>query len=587
MIFRSSTWRPCRHRAGRFAVGCISVLLVLSGDVANGSAAPARPVTAPLESEAPSVCSSAWLSRLWPAKNVVTAAVEPGVSLPKAVSTRLARPLAVSPPNDPYFRTYQTNSLKAIGALDAWETSYGGDDVVVAVISSGVEYTHADLAKNIWRNGGEIPGNGADDDGNGYVDDVIGWNFAESNADPADFPAGLRGTMLAGIIAAETNNGRGVAGTSWFARVMPLKVLRPYRLPSGEIAVGGQDRDLIAAVCYAANNGADIILIAPILARPEGAADTIDALQTAIDYATVERGALVVAPAGDCGGNPWADGRLWCPDPERYGIGGENPAILPAAMEHVIAVQSVGQGYRLRPTASWGPWVDVSAPGEEFMTTGVNGRYEYVSAARAAVSDFAAAHVAGVLAVMRTVAPDLSPYRLFRYLCLGATKVGSDYEGVAVGDWTRNDRYGCGVVNFERAVESLPMRVRGVTPPALTVLTDGRQDQMLHEFRNRYLNRGKWRLTSQSGASWLSSEPAAEHRAGEASAVWLTTDLALLREQRGGELAGRTFTDTLLACPTEGPAVGDPASCQRIPYTLRVVGTLWRRYLPHADRNAP
>ncbi len=492
--------------------------------------------------------------------------------------------LSVPPPNDPYFRSYQTHSLKAIGALDAWETSYGGDDVVVAVISSGVDYDHPDLAANIWRNADEVGGNGVDDDGNGYVDDTIGWNFAEANADPADFPAGLRGTMLAGIIAAETNNGRGVAGTSWFARIMPLKVLRPYPWPGGGTAVGGQDRDLIGAVCYAANNGAGVILIAPILARPEGAAATIDALRAAIEYATVERGALVVAPAGDCGGDPWADDRLWCPDPDRYGVDGENPEILPAALENVVGVQSVGIGNALRTTASWGPWVDLAAPGEEFMTTGVDGQYEYISGARPAVSDFAAAHVAGVVAVMRSVSPDLSPYRMLRSMCGHATKVGPDYEPALLGEWTRNDRYGCGVVHFERTIENLAVRIHDVVPAELVVLTDGGRDWLRHDFRNRYVNRGKWLLTPESQASWLVGEPVRELRAGDPSIVKLTTDVALLRQQRGGEIAGRTFTETLLACPADGPSRNDPASCQRIPYTLRVVPRLWSVHLPHVER---
>ncbi len=492
--------------------------------------------------------------------------------------------LSIPPPNDPYFRSYQTHSLKAIGALDAWETSYGGDDVTVAVISSGVDYLHPDLAANIWRNPGEVDGNGLDDDGNGYVDDVVGWNFAESNADPADFPAGLRGTMLAGIIAAETNNGRGVAGTSWFANIMPLKVLRPYRLPDGSIAVGGHDRHLIGAVCYAANNGARVILIAPILARPEGAAATIDALQAAIDYATVERGAVVVAPAGDCGGDPWADNRLWCPDPDLYGVDGQNPEILPANMENVLGVQSVGVNSVLRSTASWGPWVDISAPGEAFMTTGIDGRYEYVSAARSAVSDFAAAHIAGIIAVMRSVAPDLSPYRTLRYLCVQATKVGTDYEPAPLGEWTSNERYGCGVVHFERTIESLPARIHGVTPAAIMVLTDGARDQLRHDFRNRYLNRGKWFLAAESQAAWLVGEVSREPLLGDPSTVKLTTDIGLLRQQRGGEIAGRTFTDTLLACPADGPSRGDLASCQRIPYTLRVVSRMWYLNLPCVER---
>lgn len=117
-------------------------------------------------------------------------------------------------PNDPYFRLYQQNGLMLLGALDAWDTSRGGSDVTVAVISTGVQYGHPDLSSKIWRNDDEIGGNGLDDDRNGYVDDILGWNFPADTNDPMDIPKG-RGTMMAGIIGAATNNDEGIAGTSW------------------------------------------------------------------------------------------------------------------------------------------------------------------------------------------------------------------------------------------------------------------------------------------------------------------------------------------------------------------------------------
>ena len=99
---------------------------------------------------------------------------------------------------------------------------------------------------------------------------------------------------------------------------------------------------------------------------------------------------MVVAPAGDC-----ALPQSFCPPEERYGA---NPQIFPAAFRYVIGVQSYGRGQAARDEASFGSWVDLSAPGEEFMTTSTDPPYSYVRHQRA-TSDFAAAHVAGVVAV--------------------------------------------------------------------------------------------------------------------------------------------------------------------------------------------
>ena len=88
-------------------------------------------------------------------------------------------------------------------------------DTLVAVIDTGIDYTHPDLAANIWTNPGEIAGNGVDDDGNGFVDDVHGYDFANDDGDPMDDHG--HGTHVAGTIAAVGNNGIGVAGVAWTA----------------------------------------------------------------------------------------------------------------------------------------------------------------------------------------------------------------------------------------------------------------------------------------------------------------------------------------------------------------------------------
>ena len=109
-----------------------------------------------------------------------------------------------------------------VQALDAWNITNGSADILVAVIDTGIMYTHEDLGANIWTNSKEIPDNLIDDDNNGYIDDVYGWNFGENNNNPMDY--GGHGTHCAGIIGAVGNNGIGVIGVSPNVTIMPLKV---------------------------------------------------------------------------------------------------------------------------------------------------------------------------------------------------------------------------------------------------------------------------------------------------------------------------------------------------------------------------
>jgi len=135
-----------------------------------------------------------------------------------------------------------------IDAPEAWDRATGTEDVLVAVIDTGVDHKHEDLAANIWTNPGEIPGNGIDDDGNGYVDDIHGYDFRNNDGDPLDDHG--HGTHCAGTIAAVGNNGIGVTGVSWKAKIVGIKFLSA----SG----GGTYSDAIESVLYAAVIGAKV-----------------------------------------------------------------------------------------------------------------------------------------------------------------------------------------------------------------------------------------------------------------------------------------------------------------------------------------
>lgn len=158
-------------------------------------------------------------------------------------------------PSDSYYSTTgswgQTYDdlwgLKKINAEQAWDASLG-TGTVVAVVDSGLDYNHPDIATNTWINPGEIAGNGIDDDDNGYVDDYYGWDFVNSDADPIDDHG--HGTHVAGIIGAVDNN-IGVIGVAPRTLIMPVKGLNNFG--SGSFSV------LAMAIKYAADNGADVI----------------------------------------------------------------------------------------------------------------------------------------------------------------------------------------------------------------------------------------------------------------------------------------------------------------------------------------
>ena len=170
-----------------------------------------------------------------------------------------------------------------IQAEDAWNISTGSDDVIIAVVDTGVAYDHPDLAPNIWVNTTELNGTpGVDDDGNGYIDDYYGWDFIDHDGYPADY--NQHGTHVAGILAARGNNGIGGSGVLWSAKIMPLRFLGVTG--TGDVAAAAD------AVMYAVDNGARIINAS------WGEYDYSNALYDAIQYAG-QKDVLFVAAAGN------------------------------------------------------------------------------------------------------------------------------------------------------------------------------------------------------------------------------------------------------------------------------------------------
>ena len=129
---------------------------------------------------------------------------------------------AAAAPNDPLYAGQW--GLTKIKAASAWNVVTGTPGVVIAIIDSGIDRTHPDLASRLWVNPGEIAGNGVDDDNNGYVDDVHGWNFVAKSANIADDNG--HGTQVAGVAAAAGNNGVGITGACWNCRIMVVKAMQ-------------------------------------------------------------------------------------------------------------------------------------------------------------------------------------------------------------------------------------------------------------------------------------------------------------------------------------------------------------------------
>jgi subtilisin family serine protease len=279
---------------------------------------------------------------------------------------------AVAVPDDPYFADLW--GMATIGAAAAWDTLVGDSGCVVAVIDSGVDYNHPDLAANVWENADEIADNGLDDDGNGFVDDVRGWDFAYGDNDPFDGKG--HGTHVAGTIAGAGNNGIGVVGVSWNVRVMPVKFLDDNG--------SGLTSAAIEAIEYAVANGARISN------NSWGGGGYSQALYDAL-VAAREQGHLFVAAAGNGGSDYYGDNTDITPFyPASYGL------------DNIIAVAAINSADAKPTFSNYGASsVDLGAPGVGVLSTYPGERYAYADG-----TSMAAPHVSGVAALVSALHPE-------------------------------------------------------------------------------------------------------------------------------------------------------------------------------------
>jgi probable HAF family extracellular repeat protein len=324
-----------------------------------------------------------------------------------------------------------------ISAPPAWDRHTGSLSIKVAVIDTGIDLTHPDLAANIWVNPGETgvdssghdkASNGVDDDNNGYIDDINGWNFYSDTNNPND--DNLHGTHVAGTIGAVGNNGIGVSGVCWNVSLVPIKFLDKY----GD----GYNSDGVQAVAYATAIGVHV------MNASWGGVEYSQTLANVIGSAG-QRGILFVAAAGNDGAN--IDG------------GAHYPAGYTEA--NIIAVAATDRSDHLSEFSNYGPGtVVIAAPGSDIFSTmphvateemtfyGFTVNYDHLSG-----TSMAAPHISGALALLKSANPTYTAEQLRATLLARADHLPNLTQQVAGGarldlgalldpNWTAKARVG-------------------------------------------------------------------------------------------------------------------------------------------------
>lgn len=344
-------------------------------------------------------------------------------------------------PNDPMLTPTDLWGLFKVKASGAWDVATG-QGVVVAVVDSGVDPAHPDLAANLWKNPKEQAGDGnadqcpgacgadddadnlvdedslgcgangqdalgnactyqndrdADDDENGYPDDLAGWDFVDKDNTPAPLPSGDHGTHVAGTVAARGNNALGVVGLAFDSRVMAVRGIK---------VSSGLTTDLVNGIYYAATNGADVVN------NSWGGPGRSQLVQDAVDFAH-QAGVLVVSAAGNS--NQDACG------------------FEPANAENGLTVAATDAADAKASFSNFGVKVDVAAPGVNILSTVLNAGYGNTSG-----TSMAAPHVSALAALILQIHPNWTPEEVRQAIRKTTTDVGAPGFDVQAG-WGRID----------------------------------------------------------------------------------------------------------------------------------------------------
>jgi subtilisin family serine protease len=357
----------------------------------------------------------------WAARTTGVGSIEPDFVITPTISS-----------NDPSFgqlwgldNTGQSGGLADadIDAPEAWNTTTGSRGVVVAVIDTGMDYNHPDLAANAWRNPGEVAGDGIDNDRNGFIDDVYGWDFANNDSNPMDDNG--HGSHVSGTIGAVGNNGVGVVGVNWQVSIMPLKFL--------DASGSGSTSAAVAAINYATRMRRDFGINVVATNNSWGGGGLSTSLRDAID-AGASAGVLFVAAAGNEANNNDA-----------------TPA-YPASYTgtSVISVAATDRLNRLASFSNYGATsVDLAAPGVGILSTTPNSSYASYSG-----TSMATPHVTGTVALLAAANPQATAAQIRTAILSSTTPVAGLAGKVATG----------GLLNAAAALQALGTAAPTPTP---------------------------------------------------------------------------------------------------------------------------
>jgi serine protease len=351
--------------------------------------------------------------------------------------------------------------LDQVGVPVGMLSAPSGDPIVVAIVDDGFRLTHQDIVPFLWENPAEIPGNRRDDDGNGHVDDIFGWDLADNDADvshPENRESEFyHGTHVAGIV---TRLARRVYGEKApeFIKILPVKAIADdAKKMSMELGYDG--------IQYAADLGADVILAA-------WSSHRCSSRESRILDAAVSSGSIIIGAAGNAYSN----------DP-----------MYPAAHESVWSVAAVdNSGIKLK-NSSFGGTVDFVAPGKGISSASVLSDDGYASHGG---TSYSAALVAGMVAVMKKQAPDLSVVELRAKLKNTAEPV----DLLQGGEIVYSGKLGAGRINLERAIE---YQLSGQPAQANNLIEDS-QGYLVRYSNNRSLTAWKLRPPVGGKGTWLS-----------------------------------------------------------------------------------
>jgi thermitase len=460
-----------------------------------------------------------------PSLDVLKVSVKPGQELAAVAALRgdpdvlYAEPdyiaLAQTIPNDPYYTTQW--GLSKIDAPAAWDLTTGSSAVVIAIVDTGIDLDHEDFSC-----AGKLT--------------AARWNFVADNSNPDDDNG--HGTHVAGIAAACGNNGKGIAGVAWGARLMPVKVL--------DSSGSGYYSDVAAGITYAVDHGARVVNLSL------GGISSDNTLASAVQYAH-DHGVLVVAAAGNCAQDGYQCSYIY------------NPIMYPAAYSTVLAVAATDSNDNWASFSEYQPYVDVAAPGVDIYSTYNDGDYTFMNG-----TSMATPHVSGLAALLWSLIPSLT---------MG--QVESIIESTAddLGAPGKDDYFGYGRINAGRALGSAGLQVS----PAQTLILVGDNGgpapaSPMGQVTTLSPEPITWTATISPSVSWLSLAPPASGMVSASSSPPAAFTLVATRPITYG-----TYTTTVIVTATTsaGGLIGPAISQVDIDY----LATLYIYHFPLMYKN--